>query len=191
MNLKEIYQRKNSHLFAFWAACMVAAIALPNIARADVFTDPAQHFLANYETAPGDKLLKLQVDIDGDGQEEVLLSLSKSNAYKSGNLWVVYIPVQGGFTDAKQQEADGFTRDYALVGFRPDAYYIGQISEINGRGIAAYIPGGEGKGFLKAITLQGDTIHETDLGELDPSGTRYQELFGSPPSVSIQEIATP
>ncbi len=191
MNLKDIFQRKNNRTFACWAACLIAAITLPCSARADVFADPVQYFLANYEAAPGDKLLKLQVDIDGNGQEEVLLSLSKSNAYKSGNLWVVYIPVQGGYTDAKQQEGDGSIRDYALVGFRPDAYYIGQISEINGQGIAAYIPGGEGKGFLKAITLQGDTIHEVDLGEIDSAGTRYQELFGSTPSVSIQEIAIP
>ena len=189
MNTKAIYKRPNNFVQVIFAFILFAATAV-----AEVISDPVQHFLANYETALGDELLKLEVDINGDGRNEVLLSLSKSNAYKSGCLWVVYIGVVGGYTEAKGVGVFGEVLDHTTVGFRPDAYYAGQITEIDGRGIAAYVPGGKMEGTLKAITIDGDKVRETDLGNIAPQGankTKYDRYFGQAPSAQIQKLPIP
>lgn len=191
MNSKVIYQKPNNLMRLIFA---LAVFLFTTTAFADVINNPVQHFLATYETEPGDELLKLEVDINGDGRNEVLLSLSKSYAYKSGHLWVVYIGVQGGYTEAKGIGETGEVLEHPMVSFRPDVYYVGQITEIHRRGIVSYVPGGGGKGYLKAITINAGKVRETDLGEIAPQGAdkaKYDRYFSKAPSVQIQKLPIP
>lgn len=161
---------------------------------ADVIVDPVKHYLDENETISGDQLLKLEVDINGDGRNEMLISLSKSNAYKSGHLWTLYIGVEGGYVEAKGTGPNGEATEDGIVEFRPDAYFVGNYPEKNARGLLAYVPSELGKGFLTFLTINGTQFRQVKLGEISPKTTdkaKYERYFDADPIAKIQKIAIP
>ena len=137
--------------------------------------DPVKDFLAGprpdvrdpgyYDT---DKVLRLDVDLQGNGQIETLVTLNRDRDGKQGNIWQVY-----------KKTADG----YQVVGqmtFSPERFYVGPISEIGKYGLVTFGPGGGGAGIVGAYIYDGSTIQGVMLskvtGELDPAtGDRKED----------------
>ena len=74
---------------------VVIVIVLGAGAQAGV--DPVKDYLRIYSPLGGgprffsdDTLLRLEFDLDGDGQKEVLLSIARNRNGKQGNGWMVY-----------------------------------------------------------------------------------------------------
>lgn len=116
---------------------------------------------------PSDKVLRLDLDLQGNGQIETLLTLNRDRDGKEGNRWVVYKKTDSG---------------YQVVGnmtFSPSRFYLGQIDELGRYGLVTFWPGGGGKGIFLAYIYDGTSIQEQDVakvtGQVDPAtGDRLQ-----------------
>ncbi len=136
--------------------------------------DPVKDFLQGprpdvrdpgyYDT---DKVLRLDLDLQGNGQIETLITLNRDRDGKEGNRWVVYKKIDNG---------------YQVVGnmtFSPSRFYLGQIDELGKYGLVTFWPGGGGRGVYLAYVYDGTSIQEQTVakvtGEVDPAtGDRLQ-----------------
>lgn len=130
--------------------------------------DPVSDFLrspVSYLRDPGyyasDKVLRLDLDLRGDGQIETLLTLNRDRDGKQGNIWKVY-----------KKAAD----NYQYVGsmtFNPARFYSGRIDALGGKyGLVTFGPSGAGAGIVTAYLYNASGIQETDVskvtGGIDP-----------------------
>ncbi len=133
-------------------ACLTASL---NVLAA---SDPVGDYISRFSPLGGDKtvyssdtLLRLDLDLNGDGQNEVLLSMARDRNAKQGNVWSVYA-----------QAADG----YAALGtmtFNSSRFYLGSIDELSRYGLVTFWPGGGGEGTLAGYLLDGATIREVQV----------------------------
>ncbi len=141
---------------------MVAALT----GQAFASNDPVKDFLAGprpsvrlpgyYET---DKILRLDVDLQGNGQIETLVTFNRDRDGKQGNIWQVY-----------KKTADGY-QGVGQMTFSPERFYVGPISEIGKYGLVTFGPGGGGTGVVGAYIYDGSSIQGVMLskvtGEID------------------------
>ncbi len=138
--------------------------------------DPVKTYLEKFSPDGGDKniysddnLLRLDVDVDNDGQPEVLLSMSRDRNGKQGNNWSVYKKIGGDFV-----EAGGISMSVEQV-------YSGKIDELGKNGLVSFWSSGGGEGILVAHLFDGQQITEKKLAELrkDPNSKILEgaELF--------------
>jgi hypothetical protein len=146
-------------LYALLAAALMAS---PVVAS----NDPVKDFLQGprpdvrdpgyYDT---DKVLRLDVDLQGNGQIETLVTLNRDRDGKQGNIWQVY-----------KKSADGY-QQIGQMTFSPERFYVGPISEIGKYGLVTFGPGGGGTGIVGAYIYDGATIQGVMLskvtGEVD------------------------
>ena len=136
--------------------------------------DPIKDFLAGprpdvrdpgyYDT---DKVLRLDIDLQGNGQIETLVTLNRDRDGKEGNRWVVYKKTDNGY-----QAVGNMT-------FSPSRFYLGQIDELGKYGLVTFWPGGGGRGLYLAYIYDGTSIQEQTVvkvtGKIDPAtGDRLQ-----------------
>src|SRR5438270_14100114 len=67
--------------------------------------DPVKAYLDTFSPLGGDnrifsddRLLRLDLDLNNDGQREVLLSMARDRNGKQGNAWSVFAKTEKGFT---------------------------------------------------------------------------------------------
>jgi hypothetical protein len=135
--------------------------------------DPVRTFLVGFTPLAGgddrffsdDVLMRVDADLDGDGVNEVFLTLQRDRNGKQGNGWAVYKNRNG---------------DYKYVGgvsFGGDDFYVGPVEELSRHGLVTFWPGGGGTGVLLAYTLEKGKIKESTIGEVDRD-RRTGELKG-------------
>lgn len=98
-----------------------------------------------------DRLLRLDIDLNNDGQSETLVSLARDRDGKQGNIWVVY-----------QMSAEGYI-EVGKMTFSPSRFYVGNIDEINRYGLVTFGPSGAGEGVLRAYLFDGSAIQEAQI----------------------------
>jgi hypothetical protein len=127
--------------------------------------DPVKDYLTNRENVymrgddtfySDDAVYVLDLDLRGNGQTERLVSSSLDRDGKAGSAWTVFDKVGNGWKRIGQMTFPG------------SRFYLGRIAELNGRyGVVSYAPGGAGEGSILADYLDGSTIVERKIGELE------------------------
>ncbi len=124
-------------------------------------TDPVKDYLSKFTFYDGrknfysdDRLLRLDIDLNNDGQQEMLLSLARDKNGKQGNTWAVYRKTKIGYEDI-----GGMT-------FSSSGFYLGHINDTDDYGIVSFWPGGAGEGMLLAHIFDGSEIKEIQIGEI-------------------------
>ena len=146
-------------------------------------TDPLRDYL---ETADVDRdsavphpkmLLKLEIDLEGHGKKAVLLSMQGYFDRAAGNIWAVYIPMEGGY---KRIDTDGD----GLIAFHPSSMYVGWVSEIEHWGLVDYVRGSTWNGGVAVLWLDHGKLLHKGLAIMkwteDESGSNktYDKYFG-------------
>src|SRR5438045_665237 len=128
------------------------------VAVASGAADPIKEYLSSFSPLGGDnrvysddRLLRLDLDLNNDGQKEVMLSMARDRDGKQGNVWTAY---------SKDQN------DYHAVGgltFDPSRFYVGNIDEIHRYGLVTFGPSGGGEGVVRAYLFDGSRIREVQV----------------------------
>ena len=136
--------------------------------------DPVADFLAEPRPDvrlpgyyPSDKVLRLDLDLQGNGQIETLVTLNRDRDGKEGNRWAVFKKTDSGY------------QNVGTMVFSPSRFYLGQIDELGKYGLVTFWPGGGGRGIFLAYIYDGTGIQEQDVikvtGQVDPAtGDRLQ-----------------
>ena len=101
------------------------------------------------------ELLKLSVDVNGNGKPWMMLSLPLHYERGGGFIWTVYVPFKGGYRKAAFPEGATNFACYA------DRIFVGAISELGGqRGIVTFYIS-HGTGELHAYWLKHNHLADT------------------------------
>ena len=115
-------------------------------------------------------LFRLDLDLNGDGRAEVLVSSTKDRDGRQGNLWLVYEPSGDGYS----QVGEGMT-------FSGNGFYLGQVDEINRYGLVTFNPAGGGEGhhsFCACLTAR--PVREIQLASISrdsPTGELREQAI--------------
>jgi hypothetical protein len=138
-------------------------ITLAGIAAVFGDNDPARDYLSNFSPLDRDKkiyssdtLLRLELDLDGDGQYEVLLSMARDQDGKRGNVWVVYANTPMGYTRAKG----------VPVTFNPKSFYLGPTEDVGDYGLVTFNSTGDGGGVLLAYQFADLAVREVEVASV-------------------------
>lgn len=161
---------KTKHIILF------AVLALPVLLFASI-TSPIDDFKTGLTIPAGDKILQWQADISGDGKNEIFLSLkSDFNGAAADNDppgWVTYIAelTGSGYLRSQGIELEPDTIDSILPDIDPDTCYVGQITQLNKRGIVTMRiknpRSGESVATIYAYTIEGDHLKYTQLAQYE------------------------
>jgi hypothetical protein len=117
--------------------------------------DPVKDFLAGPRPDvrdPGyyasDKVLRLDLDLQGNGQTETLLTLNRDRDGKEGNRWAVFKKTDSGY------------QNVGTMVFSPSRFYLGQIDELGKYGLVTFWPGGGGTGVFMSYVYDGTSIQQ-------------------------------
>jgi hypothetical protein len=139
-------------------AVIVFILALASVSAALGQNDPARDYLSNFSPLDGDKtiystdnLLRLELDLDGDGQYEVLLSMARDQDGKIGNVWAIYANTATGYAKA------------GTMTFNPRSFYLGPIEDLGDYGLVTFKPTGEGEGTLSAYLFNQEGVRDIDI----------------------------
>jgi hypothetical protein len=129
-----------------------------------VFAQAAPDHVANYlqlETRPDfviyrtdrsyfsdDYILRLEIDLAGNGQKLVLISSSRDQDGRQGNVWIAY-------------GNNGLI--LGTMTFSPSRFYVGPL-EGGKYGLATFGPAGAGEGTMWGYVLDGNSINQIKLG---------------------------
>jgi hypothetical protein len=152
----------------------LVAIIAPVSAFAQV-ANPVADFKTGLTIPSGDKILKWECDVNGDGKTEALLAL-KSNFDEDTKdheppSWTFYI---GGANDAAYLRSGGIELEPQsisgiLPNIDPEACFVGQITELGKHGVVTMRIDnpreGESIGKIYAYTIEGDHLKRTELAQ--------------------------
>lgn len=123
--------------------------------------DPAQDYLSNFSPLGGDKtiypsdtLYRLELDLDGDGQYEVMLSMARDQDGKQRNIWTVYANGPAGYSRI------------GTMNFSSRSFYLGPIEDLGDYGLVTFKPGSDGEGMLSAYLFNGVTVREIEIAQV-------------------------
>lgn len=153
-------------------AAVIFLLILASFSAALGSTDPARDYLSTFAPLGGDNaiyfsdtLLRLELDLDGDGQDEVLLSMARDQDGKLGNVWAVFAKTPTGYTKV------------GTMTFNPKSFYLGPIEDLGDYGLVTFKPTGEGKGTLSACLFNGASLRNIEITSVTPDApTRDPEL---------------
>jgi hypothetical protein len=150
-------------------------------ARASI-TDPIADFKINLTIPSGDKVLKLDLDINGDGYKEAFLclksDLDKEKEDRQPQSWDVYLGKNvGGISYLKSEGVEEVPN--SIDGILPEIdvarCFVGLIDELGKRGIMTirYNNPREGPSIaiIYAYTIEGDHLKKTELVRYPDSAT--------------------
>jgi hypothetical protein len=156
-------------------AAIVFILALAGVSAALAQNDPARDYLSNFSPLDGDKtiystdaLLRLELDLDGDGQYEVLLSMARDQDGKLGNVWAVYANTNAGYTRA------------GTITFNPKTFYLGPIEDLGDYGLVTFKPTGEGEGTLSAYLFNEEGVRDIDIASVTRDSPTVDSDTGRP-----------
>jgi hypothetical protein len=147
-----------------------AALLMASPSRA-IVTDPELDFIrtpddvaAEYGISKKDKIIRLELDLTGDGQPTVFLTY-KGTGSRGGAVWTAYTPTSGGYS-----RADGLQ-------FREDFVRAGKVDDLNpGGGLLALYPG-KGAGNLVRYKIEGGKAIQENVQKIDYFNPDHQRLF--------------
>lgn len=144
--------------------------------------DPIRDYLNEFETHPGEQLLSTQVDLNGDGIDDVFLSRSTLRNGRQGNIWVLYESLPGGLWK-RYDTLSG--EDGGVIEFHTKAVSV-QSDGKGGKMLIRYSPGSANSGRLTTFQLRKGAVSETIRpGEFLPvagDAALYEQYFGNPAS---------
>ncbi len=151
------------------------------------------HLKAFYEMSNVTKILRLEVDINNDGVNDILLSPVQSDDTEDEASWLVYIGKPNGVYLLAGRVTDTGVEPNQGVGFRKDQYKIALIPEIGRYGLLhlGCGRGGQAKCQLKGIVIDGDGFKEIPIGQPVNAETNYDQLaqrFPQTPTPPVQEL---
>lgn len=178
---------------------LVAAVALAKAAAQTqvVTADPVAYFRATYDFQSGDRIYKLELDLNNDGRKDILLSktVHAEDGFDDVNdvPWEIFLLHADGHYASAGQKTDTGANYGVVASFRKDRYKIGFIPEINKYGLLHLEcdRGRQAKCQLKAIVITGETWKEIPIGMPVDAEKNYQQLaerFANPPSPPVQEL---
>lgn len=149
---------------------LAAVLLLASPSRA-IVTDPEIDFIrtsddvaAEYGISKKDEIIRLELDLTGDGQPTVFLTY-KGTGSRGGAVWTAYSPTSGGYS-----RADGLQ-------FREDFIRAGKVDELNPSGGLLVLYPGKGAGNLVRYKFNGEKAIQEDVQKLDYSNPDHQQLF--------------
>jgi hypothetical protein len=120
--------------------------------------DPVKDFLeapAAYVRDPGyyatDKVFRVDLDLQGNGQIETLVTLNRDRDGQQGNIWKVYKKTAAGY------------QSIGTMTFSPEHFYLGKIDELGEYGLLTFGPAGAHSGSVRAYIDDGSGIREISL----------------------------
>jgi hypothetical protein len=153
-------------------AAVIFLLILAGVSAAFGSTDPARDYLSTFAPLGGDNaiyssdtLLRLELDLDGDGHDELLLSMARDQDGRLGNVWAVFAKTPTGYTKV------------GTMTFDSKSFYLGPIEDLGDYGLVTFKPTGEGKGTLFAYLFNGAGLRNVEITSVTPDGpTRDPEL---------------
>jgi len=180
----------NSIFFAF---CVSKAAAQNQV----VTRDPVAYYRSAYDFKSGDKMFKLEADLNQDGRQDILLSntVHAEDGYEDANYvpWEIFLLREDGNYASVGEKTDSGVNYGVLAAFPKNRYWIRQIPEINRYGLL-YLScgrGGHAKCGLQAIVIEGESFKKIPIGEPVDAETGYDQLAPRvpiPPTPVIQEF---
>lgn len=175
------------------AVCVVRAAAQNQVVTAN----PLSYYSSVVGFRSGDKIFRLDVDINNDGRQDILLSktVHAEDGFDDKNdvPWEIFLlRADGNYATIGKKTETGVNYG-AVAGFPKNRYWIGHIPEINRYGVLYLICGrGEhAKCQLQAVVIEGEAFKEMPVGEPVDAETGYEQLlqrFATPPTPAIQEL---
>ena len=174
---------KTSITVIFVLCCCLSAL----FAVSDAIVDPIRVYAVFHNLAPGRSVYKWEIDLNHDGQKEVLVAtkltpeeLEEDERQSNWNPqtpnerdFTVYIhnPKGPGYFECKR--ADNETPVTAIMGVDIMHCFVGKITQIGKWGLVAVDiePAGRrnlASATVYAYTVEGDHIRVTDLEKYDP-----------------------
>jgi hypothetical protein len=166
----------------FICSNIIVFLSIENLFAIDAITD----FKNGLLIPAGDKILKWEIDMDGDSKNELFLTLkSDSQEAKERNdveSWVLYQPIAANGT---YQECKGVSGTLGSVSsilpqIDHERCFIGVIDELEKKGIVTirYNNPREGPSIaiIYAYTIEGDHLKKTELVRY-PDSTTPNALF--------------
>jgi hypothetical protein len=121
-----------------------------------------------------DQVVRLDLDLDGDGKATVFLTLKKFGS-KSGYTWTAYDPVEGGGYRRIDNTTDG-----NLIQFRTDTVFAGQYPDLTDRGgLLVFYYGKRGVGNLYRYEIRNGIASSQELRVLDFAKEEDKKLFAA------------
>lgn len=112
-----------------------------------------------------DKMFVMRIDLNNDGQEEVLVTTTLDIDGRHGNVWTVYSATSNGLSES------------GTLIFSPARFYLGPLA--NGAfGLATFSPYGAGEGAMLGYVFDGARVTRTVLGGVT-TNARTGELEGT------------
>ena len=153
-------------------ACLAIALA-PAVWGADPIKNPIRDFLRHYDVENPRDVVRTELDLNGDGVSEILLSYNNMVNGRQGNIWVLYRSLPGGGFERLDEVNGG-----GPISFHQKASAMRKIS--SGAEILRYSPGGAGRGAISSFQLGPNGVVETQPREIVPQGgdaATYDALF--------------
>lgn len=114
-----------------------------------------------------DEILRLQMDLFGDGKEAIFLTY-RAGGSKLGPTWTAYVPTS----------ENGYYRIDSIQ-FRPDLYHAGAVPELAGPGTLLALHPGKGGGNLVRYDFKDGTAHYSIARTLDYANPNDRKLFAA------------
>jgi len=141
-------------------------------ATCEIVRDPVEDYIKRKFAMIGgdsnfyadDRVLLINLDLSNTSQQQTLVSLSRDQSGKTGNVWTIY-----------NRRGDGFD-DAGTIVFHPSRFYLGPVDEIGSYGLVNFWPSGGGEGTIVAYTYDGHKVKEHQIGEvsLDQETKQYK-----------------
>jgi hypothetical protein len=165
---------------------LVAGLLHGGVARAQGgIPDPLQDFLSSRQIFKGDRVLRVEADIDGDRVNEILLATETADENaKAGHVWRAYAADHSG----------GYRRLEGAAGnvsFNRDVAYAGWVPELDDYALLTFQPASAFVGGIHAIRRQGEGLREDRIREIesgDPEDIAFMDRYFSEESGLRTEV---
>lgn len=163
---------------------LILGLGLMGVSAASV-ADAVLNFKTEHTIVAGDKILKIEIDVNGDGKNETLLSLKSDFEKEKEN----HEPTGWSFYIRENTPAAAFTKSLGtettpnelsvddIPQIDHELCFVGQITELDKRGIVTirYNNPREGPsiGIIYAYTIEGDHLKKTELARFPVSNTPH------------------
>ena len=156
-------------------AALALLITLAIVSPVPGENDPARDYLSNFSPLSGEKtiqsndiLLRLELDLDGDGQYEVLLSMARDQDASQTNVWTVYANTAAGYIKT------------GTMSFNPRSFYLGPIEDLGDYGLVTFKSTGEGEGMLSAYLFDGIGVRDIEIAPVTRDSPIVDPESGQP-----------
>jgi len=150
--------------------CLMSSVAAESIVE-----NAREDFLNEWKPSDDSKLLSLEVDLNNDGEKELLLSLPNLTNGKQGNLWTLYIPIGRSLGNEFKKQ---YRKVEATAAGLPIEFHLEAATRRAAEGdLLTYAPGGAGRGQLMTYQLRGQALSDTILREIAPQAEDREEFL--------------